>query len=266
MQKSIFFYKEKIMLLTIDIGNTNIAIGIFEKEKLTHHWRISTNKLKTSYEYGIDFCNLFFYSNILKEQVKGIIISSVVPSLQDEIELMCNKFFNIQPLIVSPGIKTGISIKIENPKELGADRVVNAVAAFTKYKKACIVVDFGTATTFDYISEKGEYEGGLISPGLFISLGALAEKTSKLPSVDFHKPSKVVATNTVEAIQSGVFYGYIGLVKEIIKRIKLEKESNPLVIATGGISSIISKEIKEINIVDPYLTLEGLKILYEKNI
>ncbi len=254
------------MLLTIDIGNTNIAIGIFKNKDLIHHWRLSTNKLKTSYEYGIDFCNLFFYSNILKENIKGIIISSVVPSLQDEIEKMCKTFFNIAPIIVGPGIKTGLSIKIENPKELGADRVVNAVAAYTKFKKSCIVVDFGTATTFDYISENGEYEGGLISPGIFISLNALAEKTSKLPFVDIHKPSKVVATNTVEAIQSGIFYGYIGLVKEIITRIKQEKNSQSLVIATGGISTLISKEIKEIDIVDPYLTLDGLRIIYEKNI
>ena len=254
------------MLLTIDIGNTNIAIGIFKNKDLIHHWRLSTNKFKTSYEYGIDFCNLFFYSNILKENIKGIIISSVVPSLQDEIEKMCKIFFNITPIIVGPGIKTGLSIKIENPKELGADRVVNAVAAYTKFKKSCIVVDFGTATTFDYISENGEYEGGLISPGIFISLNALAEKTSKLPFVDIHKPSKVVATNTVEAIQSGIFYGYIGLVKEIITRIKQEKNSQSLVIATGGISTLISKEINEIDVVDPYLTLEGLRIIYEKNI
>ena len=254
------------MILTIDIGNTNIAIGIFKNKKLIHHWRLSTIKIKTCDEYGIDFCNLFFYSNIRKEDIKGIIISSVVPSLQDEIERMCIKFFNIKPLIVGPGIKTGISIKIENPKELGADRVVNAVAAFYKFKKASIVVDFGTATTFDYISNKGEYEGGLISPGLYISINALAEKTSKLPFVDVHKPSKVVATNTVEAIQSGVFYGYIGLVKEIISRIKNEKKSEPLVVATGGISNLISKEILEIDVIEPNLTLEGLNILYEKNI
>ena len=254
------------MLLTIDIGNTNIAIGIFQGNDLLYHWRLSTNKLKTSYEYGIDIYNLFFYSNILKENIKGIIISSVVPSLQDEFEKMCKNFFNINPVIVGPGIKTGISIKIENPKELGADRVVNAVAAFYKYKTSCIIVDFGTATTFDYVSEKGEYQGGLIAPGLFISLSALAEKTSKLPFVDIHKPSKIVATNTVEAIQSGIYYGYIGLVKEIIKRIKEEKSITSIVIATGGISNLISKEIKEIDKIEPYLTLEGLKILYEKNI
>ncbi len=253
------------MLMVIDVGNTNIAIGIFEEKKLIHHWRLSTNKFKTSHEYGIDFCNLFFFNSILREDIKGIIVSSVVPSLQFEIEKMCNKFFNISPIIVSPGIKTGISVKIENPKELGADRIVNAVAAYYKYKKASIVVDFGTATTFDYISDKGEYEGGIIAPGLFISLNALAEKTSKLPYVDVNKPKKVVATNTVEAIQGGIYYGYIGLVKEIILRIKSEKKTEPLIIATGGIANLIAKEIKEIDIIDSYLTLEGLRILYERN-
>ncbi len=253
------------MLMAIDVGNTNIVLGIFNGKKLFKHWRISTNKFKTSDEYGMDFCNLFFYGNIVREDIKGIIISSVVPSLEYEIEKMCKDFFYIKPVIVAPGIKTGISIKIENPKELGADRIVNAVAAYYKFKRECIVVDFGTATTFDYVTSKGEYLGGVIAPGLFISLNALAEKTSKLPHVEIEKVDKVIGTNTVSAIQSGIYFGYIGLVKEIINRMKREKNSNPLIIATGGIAPLISSEIKEINIIEPYLTLEGLRILYEKN-
>lgn len=253
------------MLLAIDIGNTNIVVGVFKGKDLINSWRISTNKFKTSDEYGIKFCNLFFYSNILKENIKGIIISSVVPTLEFEIESMCKKYFGISPLIVAPGIKTGIKVKIENPKELGADRIVNAVSAYNKFKKACIIVDFGTATTFDYVSESGEYEGGLISPGIFISLNALAERTSKLPYVEFERPKRVVATNTVEAIQGGIFFGYIGLVREIIKRIKFEKNREAIVVATGGVAKLIAKEIEEIDIVDLNLTLEGLRILYEKN-
>lgn len=254
------------MLLVIDIGNTNITFGIFKGTNLTRHWRLPTDKHKTVDAYAIDFCNIFFFSNIQRENIKGIIISSVVPPLEYTLTSMCKKYFNIDPMVVSPGIKTGISIQIENPKELGADRIVNAVAAYAKVNQSVIVVDFGTATTFDCITEKGIYKGGVIAPGLLISLEALVNNTSKLPTVDIKFLNKVVANNTVNAIQSGIFFGYIGLVEGIIKRIKEEQGFNSKVIATGGIANLISSEVSEIDDVDEFLTLRGLRIIYQKNL
>jgi type III pantothenate kinase len=254
------------MLLVIDIGNTNITFGIFEDNILTRHWRLPTDKHKTVDAYAIDFCNIFFFSNIMRENITGIIISSVVPPLEYTLTSMCKKYFQTTPMVVSPGIKTGISIQIENPKELGADRIVNAVAAYSKVKQSVIVVDFGTATTFDCITDRGIYKGGVIAPGLLISLEALVNNTSKLPTVDIKPLNKVIANNTVNAIQAGIFYGYIGLVEGIIKRIKEEQKSQSKVIATGGIAKLISSEVTEIDTVDEFLTLEGLKILYDKNV
>ncbi len=254
------------MLLVIDIGNTNITFGIFKGNNLNKHWRLPTDKHKTVDAYAIDFCNIFFFSNIQRENIKGIIISSVVPPLEYTLTSMCKKYFNINPMVVSPGIKTGISIQIENPKELGADRIVNAVAAYAKVNQSVIVVDFGTATTFDCITEKGIYKGGVIAPGLLISLEALVNNTSKLPTVDIKFLNKVVANNTVNAIQSGIFFGYIGLVEGIIKRIKEEQGFNSKVIATGGIAKLISSEVSEIDDVDEFLTLRGLRIIYQKNL
>jgi type III pantothenate kinase len=231
------------MLLVIDVGNTNITFGLFKDDLLVNHWRLTTDIHKTSDAYGIDFCNIFFFSNVDREIINGIIISSVVPPVEHTLIEMSRKYFHLEPIVISPGIKTGISIQIENPKELGADRIVNAVAAYNMYKKCVIVVDFGTATTFDCISEKGEYKGGAIAPGLMISLEALVKNTSKLPNVDIIPPKKIIGTNTVNAMQVGIFYGYIGLVDGLIKRIKKESGESCFVIATGGIANLIAKVV-----------------------
>ena len=253
------------MLLVIDIGNSNITFGIYKNNKLINHWRLTTDKNKTVDSYGIDFCNIFFFSNVERNSINGVIISSVVPPLENIIKEMSNKYFDIEPMIVSPGIKTGMAIHLDNPRELGADRIVNAVAAYEKFKTSVIIVDFGTATTFDYVSDNGVYEGGVISPGVRISLEALVKNTSKLPNVDIKKVKNIVASNTVDAIQSGIYYGYVGLVDGIIKRMKTEKKETSKVIATGGLANLIFSESTEIEIVDEFLTLEGLNILYNKN-
>lgn len=253
------------MLLVIDVGNSNITFGIYKNDKLVNHWRLTTDKSKTVDSYGIAFCNIFFFSNVERGSINGVIISSVVPPLENIIKEMSKKYFNIEPMIVSPGIKTGMAIHLDNPRELGADRIVNAVAAYEKFKSSVIIVDFGTATTFDYVSDNGIYEGGVISPGVRISLEALVKNTSKLPNVDIKKVKNIVASNTVDAIQSGIYYGYVGLVDGIIKRIKTEKKESSKVIATGGLANLIFSESTEIEIVDEFLTLEGLNILYNKN-
>ncbi len=255
----------KLMLLVIDIGNTNITFGIFFNDSLRNHWRLPTEINRTIDSYGIDFCNIFFFSNVNRENINGIIISSVVPPLEHTIKEMCIKYFKIKPLVVSPGIKTGMPIQLDNPKELGADRIVNAIAAYERFKSSVIVVDFGTATTFDYVNSKGVYQGGAIAPGVTISLEALIKNTSKLPNVDLKKLDKIVASNTINAIQAGIYFGYTGLVDGIIKKIKKETGENSRVIATGGLANLISKESEEIETVDEFLTLKGLNIIYKKN-
>ncbi len=253
------------MLLVIDIGNTNTVLGVFDGETLIHHWRIYTHREKTSDEYGILIRNLYAASHFSSREITAIIISSVVPPITPIFVDLCASYFGITPLVVGPGIKTGISIKMDNPKEVGADRIVNAVAAHVKYKTHCIVVDFGTATTFDYVSADGDYMGGVIAPGVNISAEALFRQASKLPRIEVAKPAAVVGKNTVAAMQSGLFFGYASLVDGIVDRMKKELRVDPVVVATGGLSRVFSGETSQIQFIDENLTLEGLRIIYEKN-
>ena len=256
------------MLLVIDVGNTNTVLGLFDEDSLQHDWRIRTEIDHTIDEYGVLIYNLYMSSRMKAKEIKAvtaIIISCVVPPMLNILEPLCIKYFNIKPLIVGPGIKTGMPIFYDNPKEVGADRIVNAVAAYDKYHKESIIVDFGTATTFDYISPKGEYMGGCIAPGIMISSEALFEKASKLPRVEFSKPKTIITKDTVSAMQAGIMFGYAGLVDGIVERMKAEVKTNPLVIATGGLARIVARETKSIDKIEEMLTLDGLRIIYNLN-
>jgi type III pantothenate kinase len=232
---------------------------------LVAHWRVTTHRSQTSDEYGVLFVNLFQMSGISVDEVHHIIISSVVPPVESTLRRVCEKYFHLQPIFVEPGIKTGMPVLVDNPTELGADRLVNAIAAYERYGGPCIVVDFGTATTFDVISAKGEYLGGAISPGLGISADALFSRAARLGRVDIKRPAKVIGTNTVTHLQSGLYYGYIGLVDGIIERMIAELGAQARVIATGGLARQISEDSRYIAQIDDMLTLDGLRILFDRN-
>jgi type III pantothenate kinase len=257
------------MLLAIDIGNTNTVLGLYrldgEKPELAAHWRVTTHREQTVDEYGVLFVNLFEMNGMKPNQVHHIIISSVVPPVEGTLRQVCEIYFHLQPLFVEPGIKTGMPVLVDNPSELGADRLVNAIAAYERYGGPCVVVDFGTATTFDVISAKGEYLGGAIAPGLGISADALFARAARLGRVDIKRPAKVIGTNTVTHLQTGLYYGYIGLVDGILERIIAELGAQPRVIATGGLARQISEDSRYIAEIDDMLTLDGLLILYERN-
>ena len=257
------------MILLVDVGNTNIVIGVYRDNDYIAGWRISTDSKKTSDEYGIQMIQLFNQNDLNPKEVTGIIISSVVPNIMHSLENMIKKSFNIDPIIVGPGVKTGINIKYDNPKEVGADRIVNAVAAHEIYRRDVIIIDFGTATTYCAVTEGGNYLGGCICPGVRISSDALFERAAKLPRVELELPKSIICKNTVSSMQAGILYGYIGQVEYIVNKIKSEMiESgfeNPYVIATGGLANLISKSTDVIDKVDSSLTLEGLRILYDKN-
>lgn len=253
------------MILTMDIGNTNIKTALFDGERMAAYWRISTNRTMTSDEYGILMSNLFTLNHISMNSVTGIVISSVVPTINFTIEHMCMDYIGRQPMFVAPGIKTGIHIKYDNPKELGSDRIANAVAAYELYGGPCIYIDFGTATSFGVVSQKGEFLGGAICPGLKVTADALVDRTAKLPRFELVKPASVIGKNTIANLQSGILYGHIGLVKYLIKRMKEELGSDCKVIATGGMSVLIREECPEINVLDGLLTLKGLRLVYDKN-
>ncbi|RXZ01032.1 type III pantothenate kinase [Fictibacillus sp. S7] len=253
------------MILCFDVGNTNIVLGLYEANELKHHWRISTSREKTEDEYGMLILSLFHHAEIQPEAVEGIILSSVVPHIMATLERMCIKFFHKKPLVIGPGIKTGLNIKYENPREVGADRIVNAVAAIHYYGSPLVVVDFGTATTYCYINERKEYMGGAIAPGINVATEGLYKNAAKLPRIEFAKPDNIIGKNTVSAMQSGLIFGYVGQVEGIVKRIKAQEKSNPKVVATGGMAGLIAEECQQIDIVDPYLTLKGLQLIYTKN-
>ncbi len=253
------------MLLVIDVGNSNTVLGIYRNGRLEQNWRVGTDKYRTVDEYAMLIQDLFRLADIGFADLSDVIVSCVVPPMLNTLEGLCRQYFKLTPYVVGPGIKTGMPIQYDNPREVGADRIVNAVAAYEQCRCSLIVVDFGTATTFDVISADGSYQGGAIAPGVGISAEALFERASKLPRVEFSRPPQIIAKNTVNSMQAGIFFGYVGLVEGIVGRMKKDLPDSTQVIATGGLAAPIAEATDSIDRVEPFLTLEGLRILYERN-
>ena len=254
------------MILTLDIGNTNMKTALFDGMEMRQYWRLSTNRNRTSDEYGMAMMNLLNHYGIDKAEIKGIMMSSVVPQINFTIEHMCRNYFGMEPMKIEPGVRTGINIKYENPRELGSDRIANAVAAYELYGGPCITIDFGTATSFGAVSDRGEFLGGAICPGLKLAADALTEHTAKLPRFELVKPENVIGRNTITNMQAGIVYGYIGQIKYLVNRMKREMGVEGIkVIATGGLAVLVAGESSVIDVMDGLLTLKGLRIIYEKN-
>lgn len=254
------------MTLVMDIGNTNIKIALFDKKEMVKYWRISTSRTYTSDEYGVTLESMFHHAQLSTDVVDEVMISSVVPTVNFTIDHMCQDYFKVKPTFVNPGIKTGINIKYENPRELGSDRICNAVAAYYIYGGPCIFIDFGTATSYGVVDKSGSFLGGCISPGIRISSEALVTGTAKLPHFELIKPASVISKNTIANLQSGLIFGYVGQVEYLISRMKYEiGEADIKVIATGGFAHLIASETKKIDTIDRFLTLKGLRLISEKN-
>lgn len=254
------------MLFVLDVGNTNTVLGVFEENELKHEWRIKTDRYKTEDEFGVLIKSLFDHKGVSFSDIHGVAISTVVPPIMYALEKMSHIYFDIDPLVIGrETVQSSLKMRYPNPEEIGADRIVNAVGAIEAFGAPLIIIDFGTATTFCFINEQEEYQGGIISPGVDISMEALYSKASKLPKIEIQAPDNIVGTSTVEAMQSGVFYGYVAQVDGIITRIEHQMGVKLKVIATGGLASLIAGESETIDYVDSYLTLKGLNLIYQKN-
>lgn len=254
------------MLLVLDVGNTNTVCGIYKNDKLINYWRMASDRTRSSDEFGMTILNFFNTAEIKNQEIKAIILSSVVPDLIYPLEHMGRKYFNIKPIVVRAGVKTGLNIKMDNPKEVGADRIVNAVAATHFYGCPLVIIDFGTATTYCAIDRHGDYIGGCIAPGVKISTQALYERAAQLPKIELERPKRIIGRNTIEGMQSGIVNGYMGQVDYLIKEFKKEMNCpEAKAIATGGLARLIAKECEQVDVIDSMLTLKGLKIIYDLN-